>query len=256
MTTHPRIFFLSDFGHTDAYVGIVKAVISRIAWDARVIDLAHEVPPQDLRAGSFALYGAMPYLPPRSIVLGVIDPGVGGDRLPIVVETERFTFVGPNNGLFGAAWLTERPKRAFVLENRALRLTHSSRTFDGRDVFGPAAAHIATGIPLEEFGRALPLSELAPAPAVPTDGPTGEIWTFDRFGNAITTLSASADATGEIAVEGRLMPIATHFAAVAEGAHVALVGSAGLIEIAVRNGSARTALGLSAGWRVTRRAPR
>jgi S-adenosylmethionine hydrolase len=252
--THPRIFFLSDFGHTDAYVGVVKAVISKIACDARVIDLAHEVPPQDLRAGSFALYAALPYLPHRSIVLAVIDPGVGGDRLPIVIETEHFTFVGPDNGLFGAALSIEPPKRIFVLENRALRLTHSSRTFDGRDVFGPAAAHVATAIPLEEFGRALPASALARAPALPTEESSGEIWTFDRYGNAITTLRAAPDTTDEISIEGRRLSMATHFGAVAEGAPTAIVGSAGLVEIAVRNGSARSALGLQAGWRVARRA--
>lgn len=252
--SHPRIFFLSDFGHTDAYVGVVKAVIARIASDARVIDLAHEVPPQDLRAGSLALYAAMPYLPAGSIVLGVIDPGVGSDRRPVVIEAEGFTFVGPDNGLFGAALALDRPKRAFVLENRALRLTHSSRTFDGRDVFGPAAAHIATGIPLEDFGRQLPLGELVAPPALPTDQAAGEIWTFDRFGNAITTLRAPAETTGDVALEGRSVPLRTHFSAVAEGVPVALVGSAGLIEIAVRNGSARSVLGLHSGARVTRRA--
>jgi S-adenosylmethionine hydrolase len=251
--SHPRIFFLSDFGHTDAYVGIVKAVIAKIATDARVIDLAHEVPPQDLRAGSLALHAAIPYLPPSSIVLGVIDPGVGSDRLPIVIETEHFVFVGPNNGLFGAALVVERPKRMFVLENRALRLTHASRTFDGRDVFGPAAAHVATGMPLEDFGRALTLDELAPAPVLPTDEVSGEIWTFDRFGNAITNLRAPVDVSGSLVIDGRSIPIETHFSAVAEGSPVALVGSAGLLEVAVRNDTARSVLGLRAGSRVSRR---
>jgi S-adenosyl-L-methionine hydrolase (adenosine-forming) len=246
-----RIFFLSDFGHADAYTGIVKAVVSRIAVDAAVIDLAHDVPAHDLRAGSLALFSAVPYLPEGSIVLGVVDPGVGSARRAIVVESERLTFVGPDNGLFGAAWIDEPPRRAFAIENRALRLPGTSRTFDGRDVFGPAAACVAAGVQLEDLGPAVDVGSLVSSPAVPTSEASGEVWSFDRYGNAITTLRG-APATA-LVIGDREVEVATHFASVPEGAPVALVGSAGLFEIAVRNGSAREVLGLGVGARVTRR---
>lgn len=239
------LFFLSDFGHADAYVGIVEAVMAGIAPAARVVHLAHDVPPQDLRAGSLALWSAIPYLPDGAIVLAVVDPGVGSARSAIAARGEHLTYVGPDNGLFGAAWLRDPPR---VVHEITTRLGSGATTFDGRDVFGPAAARLALGAAIETLG---PTFARPPAPAIvtPTSGDVGEIWSFDRYGNAITSLEGGAQA---IVVAGQRLAIATHYASVEVGAPVAYVGSSGLIEVAVRDGSAHASLGLNAGDRVAR----
>lgn len=245
------IVLSTDFGLADAYVGIVKAVIASIAPSARVIDLAHEIPPQDLRAGSYALYSAAPYLPEGAIVVGVVDPGVGSARRRIAVRGARCTWIAPDNGLLAAALTLDAPREARAIESEAYRLPKTAHTFDGRDVFGPAAAHLARGVPLEALGPAIDVATLAPAPVLPTDAETGEIWCFDRYGNAITTLRAPIGARGVVRVGAHALGLETHFAAAAVGAPLAMVGSTGLVEIAVREGSARAALGLCAGERVT-----
>lgn len=246
------LFFASDFGHADAYVGIVEAVIAGIAPGVRVVHLAHDVPPQDLRAGSLAIWSAIPYLPEGAIVLGVIDPGVGSARRPIAALGDRATYVGPDNGLFGAAWLRDPPRVVHALESPAHRLARAGTTFDGRDVFGPAAAHLARGVPIEALGAAIDPATLVAAPARPTSGDRGEIWTFDRFGNAITTLVLGSLAPSAVEVPGARVSVGTHYASVGIGEAVAYVGSSGLVEIAVRDGSARASLGLRVGDPATR----
>jgi hypothetical protein len=250
----PRtIYFLSDFGLSDAYVGIVKAVVASIASDARVIDLAHELPPHDLRHGAYQLYEAAPYLPDGSIVLAVVDPGVGSERRAVVVEGARCLWVAPDNGLLAPALTLDPPSRAFRLERDSYQLSSSARTFDGRDVFGPAAAHLIRGVDPRMFGSALDVAELCTLGVAPGPGPGGEVWTFDRFGNAITTLRPPlADSRpGPIRIAGHELPLVDHFAAVEPGAPLALVGSAGLVEVCVREGDARDQLGLTKGTRVT-----
>lgn len=241
------IFFLSDFGRADAYVGIVEAVIASIAPSERVVHLAHDVPAQDLRAGSLSLWSAVPFLPDGAIVLAVVDPGVGSARRPIAARGERLVYVGPDNGLFGAAWLRDPLRAVHALESRAHRLASGASTFDGRDVFGPAAAHLAAGVALDALGPALDPTTLAPPPAQPTDAERGEIWSFDRYGNALTTLARSPAAGGVLELPGVRAALGTHFASVARGEPVAYVGSSGLVELAVRDGSAREVLGLRAG---------
>ncbi len=127
-----------------------------------------------------------------------------------------------------------------------------SSTFHGRDVFGPAAAHLAAGVNPAELGPEVPLDALVHTDLRPTDAPRGEVWTFDRFGNAITTLRAT-ETPSEVRVAGRDLPYATHYAAVARGEALALAGSSGLVEISVRDGSARSTLGLSEGDEIERR---
>ncbi len=237
------VFFLSDFGTSDVYAGVVEAVIASIAPAARVVHLTHGVPPQNLRNASWQLFAAAPHLPRGSIVLAVVDPGVGSARRAVVVETERLVFVAPDNGLLEAALATDPAVRAFALEAPALRLAEVSSTFHGRDVFGPAAAHLARGVDPAAFGPAV--SELVRTGLAPSRDRRGEVWTFDRFGNAITTIvSAPASA---LRIGNRSLPYRTHYAEVARGEALALAGSSGLVEISVREGSAREALGVAEG---------
>ncbi|HEY8431608.1 MAG TPA: SAM-dependent chlorinase/fluorinase [Sandaracinaceae bacterium] len=237
------IFFLSDFGTRDVYAGVVEAVILAIAPSARVVHLTHGIPPHDVRNASWQLFAAAPHLPRGSIVLAVVDPGVGSSRRALVVETERLLYVAPDNGLLEAALSIDPPLRAFALEEPRFRLPEVSSTFHGRDVFGPAAAHLSRGIDPAALGP--PVGELARMGLVPTRERRGVVWTFDRFGNAITTL-VSADARA-LRAGGRAIPFARTYADVPKGAPLALAGSSGLVEISVRDGSARDALGLAEG---------
>lgn len=243
----PAIFFLSDFGVEDVYVGVVKAVIAQIAPEARVVDLAHALPPQDLRRGAYQLFQAAPYLPEGSVVLAVVDPGVGSERRAVVVEAERCRYVAPDNGLCTLAFERDRPRRAFALDNPAYQLARVDRTFHGRDVFGPAAAHLWRGAEPHTFGPEVAVDELVRLPVRLTDGDDGEVLTFDRFGNAVTTLRAPEGPWSAALVAGRRVPAASHYGAVATGEPLALVGSAGLVEVSVRDGSAQAHLGLTSG---------
>lgn len=245
----PRtIFFLSDFGTRDVYVGVVEAVIHRVAPDARVIHLGHGIPPQDLRNASWQLWAAAPHLPDGSVVLAVIDPGVGSARHAVVVETDRRIYVAPDNGLLEATLARETVKTARALTNPAYRLDEVSNTFHGRDVFGPAAAHLSQDERPERFGDEV--ESLATLGVLPRDAGYGEIWTFDHFGNALTTMLAPSAAPDAVTVAGRRVPWAETYASVQPGEALALRGSSGLIELSVREGSAREALGLREGAEV------
>ena len=249
------VYFLSDFGLEDPYVAVVKAVLAERAPGAAVVDLAHALPPQDLRRAAYALFEALPYLPEGAVVLAVVDPGVGTARRAVAV-LGRWTYVGPDNGLFTLAWLLDPPRRAFLLEPPRPRLKAAlpgwapgEATFHGRDVFAPAAAHLALGFPPEGLGPEVPVESLARLPLALTEGPEGEVLTFDRFGNAITTL-LRAPVGGFVEVGGRRVPVRRTFGEVPEGALVAYLGSAGLLEVAVNRGSVREALGLKEGMPV------
>lgn len=244
-----RIFFLSDFGTRDVYAGVVEAVVSTLAPEARLIHLTHDVPPQDLRHGGYQLFAAAPYLPEGSIVLAVVDPGVGSARRAVVVEGERLLWVAPDNGLLEAALALDPPRRAFALTDARYRLPEVSSTFHGRDVFAPAAAHLARGADPSTFGPAVTLDSLVRLGLSPSEK-AGEIWCFDRYGNAITTVRAPASPPTFVRVEERTIPYRSHYAEVEPGEALALAGSTGLVEISVRDGSAREALGLDIRARV------
>lgn len=252
------VYFLSDFGLEDPYVGVVKAVLGQRAPGVKVVDLAHALPPQDLRRAAFALFEALPYLPEGAVVLAVVDPGVGTARRAVAALGRR-AYVGPDNGLFTLAWHLDPPKRAFLLEgvsppapqglNPLPGWAPGRHTFHGRDRFAPAAAHLALGLPLEALGPELSPQNLLYLPLALTPGPEGEILTFDRFGNAITTL-LQAPLGGWVEVAGRRIPIRRTFGEVPEGEAVAYLGSAGLLEVALNRGNAREALGLKEGMPV------
>lgn len=257
------VFFLSDFGLQDPYVGVVKAVLAQRAPGVQVVDLAHDLPPQDLRRAAYALFEAVPYLPERSVVLAVVDPGVGTKRRATAALGRR-AYVGPDNGLFTLAWLLDPPRRAYALEEPAPPLPQGVEplpgwrpggfTFHGRDRFAPAAAHLALGLPPEALGPEVAVGALVRLPLVLGPGPKGEVLTFDRFGNAIATLT-QAPLGGWVRVGGHRVPIRRTFGDVPVGQAVAYLGSGGLLEIALNRGSAREALGLKEGMEVRLEAP-
>jgi S-adenosylmethionine hydrolase len=250
----PIITLLSDFGTADAYVAAMKGVILGIAPEARLVDVTHAVPPQDVFAGALALRAAAPWFPAGTVHLAVVDPGVGTAREPIVIETATARFVGPNNGLLTLA--ARPPWRVYVCEAPAFRLPDTSATFHGRDVFAPAAAFLAGGAPAAAFGR--PLEEercvRLRLPEPRREGPAlvGEVIHVDGFGNLVTSIRAehlgSAGAGSRIEAGGEvIMGLSRTYGEAAPGALVALVGSSELLEIAVRDGSAAARLGLGRG---------
>jgi len=240
------ITLLTDFGTADAFVGIMKGVILGINPAVRLVDLTHGVPPQQIVAGALALRAAVPFFPARTIHVAVVDPGVGGSREPILIETERGVLVGPDNGvLCFAAEQMGRP-RARLLANEAFFHHPVSHTFHGRDIFAPVAAHLSRGVPPDAFGPALEsLVQLRlPSAVCAATSVSGEVIYVDHFGNLVTNISADAlrRFSGQplsVSIKGTHVagPVGA-YAALPEGSPLAIVGSWGMLEIAVRNGSA------------------
>ncbi len=251
------ITLLTDFGLDDAYVGIVKGVILGINPTARLVDLTHLVPPQDLLRGAVLLEAAYRFFPAGTVHLAVVDPGVGGVRRPAALVADGHYFVGPDNGLLG--FVVGRPDATAVqLTNPAFHRRPVSRTFHARDIFGPAAAHCSLGVPLRRFGPAVrDLVRLDwPRPVRAGSRVVGRVLVTDRFGNLLTNLT-EADLPGprqrcvftiaRTRIEGAVRAYSERPA----GGLGALVDSSGRIEVFVRDGSARERLGIGPGTPIT-----
>jgi S-adenosylmethionine hydrolase len=259
------IVFLSDYGLEDEFVGLCLAVIAQVAPEARVIDLTHAIPPQDVLRGALVLAQALPYLPADAVILAVVDPGVGTERRPVAVsvhDDERL-LVGPDNGVLSLSWEGD-PKGAVEISSPDVILQPVSRTFHGRDVFAPAAALLADGWPLERLGPGLDPRSLSrvdlPQPEVDGDEIHTEVLGVDRYGNL--QLSARSEHLEQVAgplevIAGdRAVPVARAetFADVAEGQLAVIIDSAGWVAVVLNRGSAAEALSLAAGEPVTLRA--
>ncbi len=256
---YDTISFLSDFGLDDEFVGVVHSVIRQIAPEVRVIDITHGIPPHDVRAGGLALARAAQYLAP-GVVLAVVDPGVGTRRRPVAVEVGdgSSVLVGPDNGLLApAVGLCGGATRAVELANEDYRLPTVGGTFDGRDVFAPAAAHLCNGVPLTDLGPEVDPATLLPGvlPVAHLDGDelvTEVLW-IDRFGNV--QLDVGPDEIASLGDEFRLVRGGDSrtvvrvdaFGEIPSGRVGALVDSSGLVALAVARGSAATVLGVAEG---------
>jgi S-adenosylmethionine hydrolase len=260
------ITLTTDFGLSDPYVGVMKGVILGIAPETQIVDISHAVPPQNVGAGSIFLRSAHRYFPMESVHVGVVDPGVGTLRKAVAIRTPTGTFVGPDNGLFAPVLMDQGfcahdghllPAAVAVeLQNPNYRLPETSSTFHGRDIFAPAAAHLARGVEIQQLGPRLTQIERGRIPE-PEQGPreiTGEVIHIDHFGNAISNIQGTSVPTGAVirAAGREIGPLSSTYQS---GPVVALVGSTGLVEIAVRNGSAERQLGLSVGDPVGVRVP-
>ena len=233
----------------------MKGVILSICPSARLVDLTHEIGPQDVLGACLALEAALPFFPDGTVHLVVVDPGVGSARRPLALRAGGHCLVGPDNGVLtpalrGARWT------AVTLAAPEYRLADVSRTFHGRDVFAPAAAYLAAGVPLERLGPAVTDPVLLPIPESRLEGRAlvGEVLDVDRFGNLLTSIDAARLAEvpgdGPPVVEVAGQPVGGLVGAYAEGPAdraAAIVGSTGRLEIFVRSGSARLALGAGRG---------
>jgi hypothetical protein len=250
----PIVTLLTDFGTADGYVAEVKGVLLSQAPGITVVDASHDLPPQDVEAGRLALARYWRRFPHGTVHLAVVDPGVGSDRAALAVESDGRYLVGPDNGLLSPALL--------LAGARAVRLPVPPRaapTFHGRDLFAPAAARLACGARLDELGDPVdePVVRRTPeARRLPDGTIEGTVIAVDRFGNAITNLlapSTIAHGGADLVVQGRALPVGRVYADAGPGGALALPGSNGLLEIAVRDGSAAERLGITRGARVALR---
>ena len=243
----------TDFGVSDGYVGAMKGVVYGISPQILVVDNTHLVPPQDIMAGAFAMYSACRYFPAGTVHVGVVDPGVGSDRRGIVVETDRFFYVGPDNGLFSAVYANEAVKRIVEIENKAFMLSTVSSTFHGRDIFAPVGAHLLQGVRCDDIGNEVmnPITHDLWAVKEENDCVTGKVVCVDHFGNVVTMISRSyIDASRPFEVlagDTRFDCVLETYAQVGFGESLVLYGSLDTIEIAVNGGSAAHALRLGRG---------
>lgn len=240
----PIITLLTDFGTADGYVGELKGTLLTLLPNALLVDIAHDLPPQDVESARLALARYWRRFPEGTVHLVVVDPGVGSPRAALAVESGGHHLVGPDNGVLSPALLAAGA-RAVALPTPA----RASATFHGRDLFAPAAAALAAGTPLDTLGvpHVAPVVRRTPEPRRTEDGAlAGQVIACDRFGNLITNLVSPRGGSVEIA--GRALgPLRRTYAEVPSGALVALVGSSGLVEIAVRDGSAARELALGRG---------
>jgi hypothetical protein len=247
----PIVTLTTDFGTRDPFVGIMKGVILDVAPEARLVDLTHEVPAQDVVAGAHVLRSAVPWFPRGTIHLAVVDPGVGTRRRALLIETDGAWFVGPDNGLLSLAVPARAARRILDVSRSPVRLQPTSRTFHGRDLFAPVAAALASGVAPDQLGRAVRSMHRLAAPKVRRRGRTlhGEVLWVDRFGNLTTSIGrADLASTGfrrgrlSITIGGHVVPFRSSYAAVARHHAVALLNSSDLLEVAVNQGSAAAAL--------------
>jgi S-adenosylmethionine hydrolase len=260
------ITLLTDFGPEDIYVGVMKGVIGGLNAQATVVDLSHAVVPQNIFEGAFLLHIAHDYFPADTIHVAIVDPGVGSERRAIALRTSFGTFVGPDNGTLSyiidrvAEPLTQKPSEsklharelhpdaeAVVLAQPRFWRHPVSQTFHGRDIFAPVAAHLSLGVPLSLLGpstRTLQAISL-PQPEATEAGVEGRVVHIDRFGNLITNLRAEHLPEGSIVVAVSGVEIRSFVRYYDEGDDVmALIGSSGYVEVAVKNGSAEARLGM------------
>lgn len=255
----PIITLLTDFGSVDPFAGIMKGVILGIAPHALLVDLTHCVPPQEVVPGALLLRSAVPYFPDGTIHVAVVDPGVGSSRRSLVIETARGLLIGPDNGLLSLAAASLGRGCARAIENRELMRPEVSSTFHGRDVFAPVAAHLACGLSPESVGPAVEsIVELdLPLPQRDATEIRGAVIHVDVFGNLITNISADAlsafPANGLCVSLGQVLftGVSSAYADVPAGAPLAIVGSWGMLEIAIRNGNAARTLGVGVGAPLT-----
>ena len=251
----PKILtLLTDFGLNDVYVGVMKGVIAQINPTLTVVDLTHQIPPQNIAAGRFCLMSAYRYFPDETVHVAVVDPGVGGNRRAIALQFPSGFLVGPDNGLFGGI-LSQSPAIAAVeLSNPDYwRVPTPSATFHGRDIFAPVGAHLSRGVSLQQLGREIDLASLVELPIPECQridrGVTGCIQYCDRFGNLVTNIPGSLvqGKFWSVEIAGETILGCQTYSDSPVGSLIALVDSNGWVEIAVNGGNAQMRLQVDLG---------
>lgn len=278
MPSEPVIALLTDFGNDDPFVGIMKGVISNIAPQVKLIDISHNIPPGDIRRAAVMLWQSIPFFPPGSIFLTVVDPGVGTNRRGMIVQAGDYIFVGPDNGVFTYACQDEFT--AWELQKSQFQLAVKGNTFHGRDIFAPAAAHAANGIAGDRFGSKIVDLVLLTNPQLQLakNKIYGEVLYSDQFGNLLTSLGLFSPSDersfrfdpwinrGQVDFEdkviskdqstlslpgGKTLLLVDTFSDLRDGECGFLVGSSGLIEIVANQNNAGELLNIITGAQLT-----
>ncbi len=254
------ISLLTDFGVGDAYVGEMKGVILSICPTVTLVDISHSVLRHDVLQGAFVLSQAAPYFPEGSIHLVVVDPGVGTARKKIVLQGRRCFYVGPDNGVLSLAAEREGVVRAVEIRNEEFMLPRLSGTFEGRDVFAPVAAHLAGGVDIGVLGPDISNFERISLakPEKRGDVLFGEVVYIDGFGNVVTNIAegvlgpvgSGSSVRVRVGAVSAMLPLCGAYGFVAAGSPLLVIGSSGLLEVAVNMGSAEKLFGAKVGDRV------
>lgn len=255
--TKKLITLLTDFGMSDVYVGVMKGVIATINPTLTIIDLTHQISPQNIATARFNLMSAFPYFPTDTVHIAVVDPGVGSQRRGIALQLNSGFLVGPDNGLFGGVLKHNSIVKAVELTNPQYWRTPSpSKTFHGRDIFAAVGAHLASGVLIEDLGDVIEPETLVKLaieePLLSDSNITGSIQYIDHFGNLITNISAKAvqGKNWSVVVGEKQILGSQTYSSCQVGEVVALISSEGWVEIAVNGGSAQSRLQLNWGEKV------
>jgi S-adenosylmethionine hydrolase len=256
----PIITLTTDYGSKDAFAASVKGLILKINPQAQLVDITNDITPQDIWEGAFTLRSAYSHFPKGTIHLAVVDPGVGGGRRPIIVVTESYYFVGPDNGLFSLIYQDAERIRVHHITSTHYFLPNPGPTFHGRDIFAPVAGWLAKGIPSGNFGEEITdFAKLnVPAPKVASDNVEGHVVHIDRFGNIITDITfkdlqpliaEGADlSTGAVTIAGKeIKGLKKYYSETTPGEVSAIINSSGALEIFMFKQNARTALSIKRG---------
>jgi S-adenosyl-L-methionine hydrolase (adenosine-forming) len=262
----PIITLTTDFGLKDAYVASMKGVILSLAPDVILVDISHDIPPQDILQGGYVLSCAFHHFPPGTIHLLVVDPGVGTSRRLLLARTENYCFLAPDNGALGLVFAVESPREVFHLTASHYFRKDPSATFHGRDILAPVAARLARGTAASHFGD--PVTDFLPSPLpAPSPQPDGrvllQVIAADRFGNLILNLreeefrrmrGSTPERPFSLEISGRTISRLVRTYGDGEGKDpFALFNSNGYLELAVKNGSAAAELACAAGTPATLR---
>jgi S-adenosylmethionine hydrolase len=249
----PPIALITDFGIQDWFTGEMKGVILSILPDAAIVDITHQIAPADIRTAAFMLLACFRSFPPGTVFCSAVDPGAGSNRRALAVKCGPYFLVGPDNGCL--SWVTQRTDdvQYHNISDGKFGKTENS-TFSGRDLFGPVAAYIASGVAVNEFGPQIfdPINIPFPKPYITEYGSVcGEIIFIDRFGNAVTNIESrlieNAPFNSLRIDNGAELPFHAFYQEVKPGQAMAYCGSAGFIEIAMNRASASSLMHLSPG---------
>ncbi|MDJ0617163.1 MAG: SAM-dependent chlorinase/fluorinase [Calothrix sp. MO_192.B10] len=258
MRQQTLLTLLSDFGDRDEYVGVMKGVIAQINASTRIIDITHQIPPQNIAAARFCLMNAYPHFPQGTVHVAVVDPGVGGKRRAIAVELESGFLVAPDNGLLSGVLCQHHAIAAVELTNQNYWYTSTpSRTFHGRDIFAPVGAHLANGVAIQELGTPINPATLVNLELAEcnyfADTILGCVQYIDHFGNLVSNIPGSSveNKNWYVQIGDGIIPSYGTYAHGKIGDAIALIGSHGWVEIAINSGNAQLQLQMELGREIT-----
>jgi S-adenosylmethionine hydrolase len=251
------ITLLTDFGISDFYVGSMKGVILNISPDVQIVDITHDVTSQHIEEAAFVLKRSYAYFPAGTIHVIVVDPGVGSERAILAVQTDRYLFLAPDNGVLKYIFHAHPHAVVYRVTNSSYFLSRVSPTFHGRDIFAPVAAHLSKGCQLDTLGELFQdyIVGNIKMPAIESGGISGEIVYIDKFGNGVTNIEGPTiidKKNIEVKVKSQLLKgLYSTYTDVAEGEPLILIGSGGTLEISIRGQNASKKMGLCVGDPVT-----